>query len=136
MICDTSVLVDIDRGGVDDRVSRLDDTGRHAISAVSVTELFLGINMRYEPGSDQYREAVTGTERLLARFEIEPIGGPVATAAAEIIAALRDSGDRLDDLHDIYIAATARVRNTPVLTANVEHFERVDDVDVIDWSTF
>ena len=31
-ICDTSVLVDIDRGGVDEKVATLDEAGRHAIN--------------------------------------------------------------------------------------------------------
>lgn len=33
----------------------------------------------------------------------------------------------LNDLHDVYIAATARPEQLPVLTANVDHFERIDD---------
>jgi tRNA(fMet)-specific endonuclease VapC len=36
----------------------------------------------------------------------------------------------------VYIAATARSEELPVLTANVEHFERIDDVRVVDWETF
>jgi tRNA(fMet)-specific endonuclease VapC len=31
-ICDTSVLVDIDRGGVDEKVATLDEADRHAIN--------------------------------------------------------------------------------------------------------
>ena len=58
------------------------------------------------------------------------------TAAAEIIAYLRDNGQRLDDLHDVYVAATARTQERPVLTANVAHFERIEDVEVIDWTTY
>lgn len=42
-VCDLSVLVDIDRGGIDDKVARLDREGPHVISAVSVTELQLGV---------------------------------------------------------------------------------------------
>jgi predicted nucleic acid-binding protein len=35
-LLDTSVVVDIDRGGVEERVARLDDEGRHAISMVTL----------------------------------------------------------------------------------------------------
>lgn len=45
-----AVVLDIDRGGVQERVAKLDDEGRHAISAVTVTELRLGVNRRNEPG--------------------------------------------------------------------------------------
>ena len=47
-LCDTSVLVEIDQGGVGDRVATLNDEGRHAISTVTVTELRLGVNKRYD----------------------------------------------------------------------------------------
>ncbi|MFB6296138.1 MAG: type II toxin-antitoxin system VapC family toxin [Halobacteriales archaeon] len=135
-LCDTSVLVDIDRGGVDEKVRKLDERGRHAVSVVTVTELRLGVNIRYDEGSEAYRDAVDGLDRLLARFDIKPISRAVATAAAEVIAALRRRGEPLNDLHDVYIAATARIEQLPVLTGNVDHFERIEDIEVEDWETY
>lgn len=135
-LCDTSVLVDIDRGGIDEKVRRLDEQGRHAISMVSVTELRLGVNLGYDEDSEAHREAVDGLDRLLARFEIKSVSRAVAVAAADIIATLKSRGDPLDDLHDVYIAATARTEQVPVLTANVDHFERIGGVDVDDWTSF
>lgn len=135
-LVDTSVVVDIDRGGVDQRVERLDNEGRHAISAVTLTELRLGVNKQYERGTGAHREAAEALDRLCARFELVGVTRPVALAAADIIADLQTGGERLDDLHDVYIAATARTEQLPVLTANVDHFERVDDVEVVDWSEY
>jgi len=135
-LLDTSVLVDIDRGGVDRKVQTLDEHGRHVLSTVSVTELQLGVTLQYERGTDAHGNASQDLARLLARFELQPVTRPVAMAAAEIIAALREEGTRLDDLHDVYIAATAIVEQLPVLTENVEHFERIDDLTVIDWAEF
>jgi len=40
----------------------------------------------------------------------------------------------LDDLHDVYIAATARTQRLPVLTGTVDHFDRIENVRVIDWA--
>jgi tRNA(fMet)-specific endonuclease VapC len=34
----------------------------------------------------------------------------------------------------VYVGATARVRQLPVLTANVDHFERIENVSVVDWA--
>ncbi|MDL5363436.1 type II toxin-antitoxin system VapC family toxin [Halalkalicoccus sp. NIPERK01] len=134
-LLDTSVLVDIDRGGVGERVRKLDDAGRHAISIVSVTELQLGIEKQY--GDDDSRdEATEEFERLLSRFEILPLTRPIATDAATIIADLQRRGEPLHDLHDVYIGATARTERLAVLTANVDHFDRMDDVRVIDWHGF
>jgi len=135
-LCDTSVLVEVDRGGVDEKVRRLDEQGRHAVSMVSVTELRLGVNLGYEVGSEAHRDAVDGLERLLARFDVVPVSRAVATAAADIIATLREGGEPLDDLHDVYVAATARTEQLPVLTANVDHFERIEAVEVDDWAAF
>lgn len=135
-LLDTSVVVDIDRGGVDRRVARLDDEGTHAISVVTVSELRLGVNKRYEANTPAYDDAVEDLDRLLARFDIADITRPIATATADIIASLRTQGAMLNDLHDVYIAATARTAHLPVLTANVDHFERIDDVRVVDWTSY
>ena len=134
-LCDTSVLVDIDRGGVGRRVGQLDDEGRHTISVVTVTELKLGVNARYDEASDHH-DAINELDRLLARFDVHDVTRPVATAAAEIITDLKRCGEPLHDLHDVYIAATARTEQLPVLTANVDHFERIEAVSVVDWATF
>jgi len=135
-LLDTSTLIDIDRGGVEEKVAKLDDQGRHALSMVTVTEMELGVNIQYEQDIDPHREAMEQLTRLLARFELFPVSRPVASAGAEIIAGLRDAGRPVDDLHDIYIAATAQVEQLPVLTANVAHFDPIDDVTVINWESF
>lgn len=135
-LCDTSVLVDIDRGGVDERVERLDEEGRHAISTVTVTELRLGVNKRYGEDDRGRQDALDRLDRLLARFEIIDADRAVATAAADIVASLQRRGEPLHDLHDVYVAATARTEQLSVLTANVDHFDRIDDVTVVDWAAF
>ena len=134
-LCDTSVLVDIDRGGAGERVATLDDEGRHAISAVTVTELRLGVNKRYTDSGPR-QDALEELERLLARFEVVEVNRAVATAAADIISELQRQGTPLHDLHDVYIGATAMVEQLAVLTANVDHFERMDDVELVDWEAF
>jgi tRNA(fMet)-specific endonuclease VapC len=103
---------------------------------VTVTELRLGVELQYEPGTEARENAMDQLDRLLARFDIQPISRAVATSAAELIATLRERGQRLDDLHDIYIGATARTEQRPVITANVDDFERMDGVQVIDWEQF
>ena len=135
-VLDTSVVVDIDRGGVDRKVRKLDEQGRHLLSMVSATELRLGVELQYDQGTDAYATAIDQLDRLLARFDIHPISRSVATTAAELIATLRDRGQPLDDLHDIYVGATARAQQLPVVTANVDHFERIDGIQVIDWNQF
>ena len=133
-LCDTSVLVDVDRGDVENRVKRLDDEGRHAISAVTATELRLGVNIRHD--GDDRGEPIESLDRLFDRFRTIDVDREVAIAAGDVISTLRRSGTSLNDLHDVYIAATAKTNQLPVLTANVDHFNRIDDVEVIDWRTY
>ncbi|QLG48934.2 type II toxin-antitoxin system VapC family toxin [Natrinema halophilum] len=116
-------------------MAKLDDEGRHAISTVTVTELRLGVNKRYEEGTAR-QEALADLERLLGRFEVIDVERAVSTAAADIISSLQQRGEPLHDLHDVYIGATATVEQLPILTANVDHFDRIDDVTVVDWSSF
>ncbi|MFB6185389.1 MAG: type II toxin-antitoxin system VapC family toxin [Halobacteriaceae archaeon] len=135
-LLDTSVIVDIDRGGVQRRVTQLDKEDKHAISVVTITELRLGVNKRYEVGSSTYDQAIEDLDRLLGRFKVLPIERSIGTEAANIISNLQTDGSMLNDLHDIYIAATARSEHLPVLTANVDHFERIDNITVIDWTEY
>ena len=135
-LVDTSVVIDIDRGNAGDRVITLDDEGRHAISAVTMTELRLGVTKRYDQGTDARRDALKALDRLCARFELLPVDRPVSVAAADIIAALQQRGEPLNDLHDVYIAASAYTEQLPVLTANVDDFDRIDGIDVVDWSAY
>jgi len=83
---------------IDRKVRTLDEQGRHAISMVTVMELRLGVELQYDRGADAYQQAMDDLDRLLARFEVYPVSWPIATAAAEIIANFRDSGQRVDDL--------------------------------------
>jgi tRNA(fMet)-specific endonuclease VapC len=135
-LLDTSVVVDIDRGDVDRRVAKLDDEGRHAVSMVTVTELRLGLEKRYGSGTDAYDQTVDDLDRLLARLDVRDVSRPVALAATDIIADLHDRGQPLHDLHEVYVAATARTERLHVLTANVDHFDRIEHVTVVDWSEF
>lgn len=135
-LVDTSVVIDIDRGGVDNRVAKLDDEGRHAISAVTLTELRLGVNKQHDQGTTEHGEAVAALDRLCARFDLLDVTRPIAVAAADIIDSLQRRGKPLLDLHDVYIAATASTEQVPVLTGNVDHFERIEGVDVVDWTAY
>jgi len=94
------------------------------------------VNKKHSEGEERRQEALDGLDRLLARFEIVDADRAVATAAADIIATLQQRGEPLHDLHDVYVAATARTEQLSVLTANVDHFDRIDDVPVVDWTEF
>jgi tRNA(fMet)-specific endonuclease VapC len=134
-LLDTSVLVDIDRGTCPEKVERLDDAGKHAISMVTVTELHHGVEKKYGD-TDQYQEMFDSLERLLARFEVLPVSRSVAVTAARIVADLDEKRRPVDSLHDSYVASTALVNGLTLLTANGKHFEPVEGLLLEDWETF
>jgi hypothetical protein len=78
--------------------------------------------------------ALDGLERPFARFDVVPVSSPVATAASGVVATLQRAGQTPNDPHDVYIAATARTETIPVLTGDVDHFDRLDDGQVVDWN--
>ncbi|MDZ7850741.1 MAG: type II toxin-antitoxin system VapC family toxin [Halodesulfurarchaeum sp.] len=136
ILCNSSVLVDIDRGNGMDRIERLDSERPLGISVVTETELRLGVEKQYERGTAEFEGAMSQLDALLSRFEVLPVGRSVSQRAARILASLEADGNPLHDLHDVYIGATAAVDDMPVLTANVSHFERIDGVRVRDWQQY
>lgn len=127
MILDTSFLVDVLRGDavVEETVATVDECGTAQVSAVTVMELWEGIHLA--TATEDERAAVG---ELLEGLHELPFDRECATVAGEISAGLRDSGEPIDDA-DVMIAATARVHDVPVVTRNVDHFERIDDLDLV-----
>lgn len=123
MIIDSSVLVDIDRGS---EKYRKIPSGRHSISAATYAELSVGENL-----SDKSNKSL---QKIRDNLDIVPIDREVADKAGGIIADLRDRGERIG-VNDSYIAATALVNNESVLTANRKHFDKIEELEVIDWNS-
>lgn len=89
-----------------------------------------------EHSTDQHGDDLPAERVQSGSVEWDSRHRSTTIAAAEIIAGLQDRGELLHDLHDVYIGATARTERLTVLTANVDHFERIADVQVVDWNTF
>jgi tRNA(fMet)-specific endonuclease VapC len=53
--------------------------------------------------------------------------------SAERYAALRKKGQMLDDI-DLLIAGIALENNLVIVTHNVSHFQRIDGLEIEDWS--
>ena len=134
-LLDTSALIEIDRGDME-RAEKLDDEGKHALNQVTVTEMFTGIEYKYERGTEAYREAKEKLERLLSRFKIMQIDRSISIEAAKIIADLKKIGEPVDDLHDVYIAATGVKRDLEILTKNPRHFRNIEDLEVREWEEY
>lgn len=127
MILDTTFLVDVLRGSesVADLVEEIDRTGAPFVSSITVMELSEGI--RRSDASTAERAAV---EDLLTDIEKFPFDHDCATRAGELLVELEQAGEPAETT-DAMIAATALVHDHAVVTRNVDHFERVDGLEVL-----
>lgn len=127
MILDTTFLVDVLRGREDvtARVEDLDARGTPSVSSVTVMELWEGIQL-----SDASDPELAAVESLLTDIDEFPFDRDCAMTAGELNATLLQSGEPVD-VTDVMIAATCLVHDRPVVTRNVDHFERISDLDVV-----
>lgn len=129
MILDTTFLVDVLRGdeSVDELVGTIDESGTPRVSAISVMELWEGVQL-----ADTVAAERAGVRDLLEGLHELPFDRECAIEAGSISARLREDGERVETA-DLQIAATAMIHELPVVTGNVDHFERIAGVRVVDY---
>ena len=126
MLLDTSFLIDLmsgDEGAVEKARELERELVQQRLSAMTLFELYYGVARAERSGEE--RETV---EAVLASKPIHPADTAVMRKAGRLSGELMNEGNAVGD-GDVIIGATAAVVDEPVLTRNVEDFERLD-VDV------
>ena len=129
MILDTSFLHDVmhDDGAAIEKTSEIEADGAPVhIAAVTAYELYYGIERVEKSAAERER-----VDRVLDRFPLVNADRPIMQKAGRIDAQLDASGQPLDDLADVLIGATAATLEESILTRNVDHFERMQGIDVV-----
>jgi tRNA(fMet)-specific endonuclease VapC len=98
------------------------------ISEITVAELKYGVENSKSP--EQMRPVV---EAFIPKFAVIPIYNCLDIYAFEK-AKLRKSGLMIDDF-DILIGATSVANNMIMVTNNVAHLNRLDDIIIEDWTS-
>lgn len=129
MILDTSFLLDLKDGERDafDRAVELYDAGRvQRVATPSVMELQYGAIV--VQSQDERRRV----KNLLRMYPLVSVDERTALRAGELLAEAdrRHGGDSGVDNPDAVIGAVATRFGEPVLTDNVDDFEKLPDVDV------
>jgi tRNA(fMet)-specific endonuclease VapC len=107
----------------------LQEYGRMAISILTYYEILSGLKHRDALKQiDMFREFVKNNT-------IMPLTEKSVEISSDIYAALRKTGNQLDDI-DIMIAGIAMAQNLVLVTHNINHFNRIEGLEVDDWSTF
>jgi tRNA(fMet)-specific endonuclease VapC len=107
--------------------ARVSPTEELAVTAVSVGELMHGAFK-----SAQVNENLSRLGVLLSDVAILPYDVAAARQFGRVKAELEHAGKRLGDL-DLQIASTALAFDSPLVTHNRQHFERVPGLKIEDW---
>ncbi|GAA4412500.1 PIN domain-containing protein [Nibrella viscosa] len=97
------------------------NASRLVLSSITVFELLIG-------AKDSQRKLEIWN--LLGGLDIQYVDVSVAEKAADIFVSLK-AKNQLIEFRDIFIAATALVHRLPVVTLNVNHFERIDGLLIL-----
>ena len=101
--------------------------GEICISAITVSELTFGVAKSAKP-----RENAAALEELLIRFDLLDYPVNAASSYGEIRAVLERAGTPIGN-NDLLIAAHAMAIKARVATANIDEFQRVRGLKVLDW---
>jgi tRNA(fMet)-specific endonuclease VapC len=102
--------------------------GDIGISSITLSELRFGV------AESEYRaKNAKALEEFITPLEIVPFGEEAALAYGDIRAALEKAGAVIGSM-DMLIAAHAVALSVPLVTNNKKEFERVSDLDVLDWT--
>ncbi|WP_254861894.1 type II toxin-antitoxin system VapC family toxin [Halovivax gelatinilyticus] len=127
MILDTSFLIDLMHGD-DDAVEMAEtiesDLRQQRVSSMTLFELYYGVARSTR--SDAERKRI---ETVLDSKPVQPADSAVMRKAGRLAGELMNEGNAVDD-SDVVIGATAAMLDEPVLTRNVDDFERIPGVDV------
>ena len=125
LLLDTTFLVDVKRQRIDlDAV--LGDEVDVAIAAVSVAELFVGVELaskEHKAGRQAF------VDDVVSSIPVIPYDTAVAVEHAKLLAAVSRAG-RPRGAHDLLIAATARTTKRTVVTADPGAFDGLPGVVV------
>lgn len=127
LILDTGVIIRAEKAKSEIDFDRWADQGDAHISAITVSELLVGVHRADSSARRTRRNAFV--EAVLARLPALDFTAEIARVHAEIVAALVGRGQRIG-AHDAIIAATALFHGYAVLTTNASEFQRVEGLEV------
>jgi predicted nucleic acid-binding protein len=127
VLLDTSFLTDLmdgDEAAVEKARELESQLVQQRLSSMTLFELYYGVAR-----SDQSEAERERIENVLASKPVYPADTAVMRKAGRLAGELANGGRPVDD-GDVIIGATADIVDEPVLTRNVEDFERLHGVDI------
>ncbi len=128
LILDTNVFIRFERNRQIVDFSKWEKYAGVYISAVTVSELLVGVHKAESETRKARRSAFV--EAILLKVPSLDFTAAIARVHSGLYASLSTKG-RLIGAHDLIIAATAISYGYPLLTANVSEFERIAGLQVL-----
>lgn len=127
LILDTDVLIRGEKRAAEVDFTRWAEHGAAYISAITCSELLVGVHRANTPARRARRSAYV--ETLLARLPALAFDATVARTHAQLLTALPRNVTL--GAHDLIIGATAIAHGCALLTANVADFSRMPGLVVV-----
>lgn len=131
IVVDTNVFIDSENGRYDlHELTNFSEYGDTFISVITVSELYLGIHLAPDNASRIRREAFV--ETIVRTVPILSFTEDVAKIYSRLYAIfLKPRNKSANNVHDLQIAATALSHGYPVLTSNVDDFEKIPGLKIL-----
>lgn len=129
-LIDTDILIYSLKGNeIVIRNFQLKKNNPKSISVISYGELVHGAKK-----SKYVEKNLANVKRLIEIFPVINITPAVMDTFGELKANLEKSGNIIDDM-DLLIGSTALVHNLTLVTNNINHFKRIEGLEIENWST-
>ena len=114
-------------------LSHLDSKPAQALftSSICIMELRFGSALRED--SEEFWQRIN--EEIISRVKIIHIGQKEASAAGDILATLRKTG-QIIGIEDVLIAASALSNKCSMITANTRHFSGIRGLRIENWLVY
>lgn len=121
---DTSIIIDYLRKKNKKKSQFYKSVGNYTlfVSTITLFEFFAGAK------DERKRQDI---DNIMEYVKILPFTKNTAKKSGEIHQSLKNK-NKLIEIKDLFIAATALSHNLPLMTLNVKHFDRIEDLNV--WS--
>lgn len=103
----------------------IDHAGNARASTITLMELWEGIHRSSRPDRERPR-----VEEFLKRINERPVDREIGLRAGEVSASLISREERVQ-YTDLLIGVSALVDDVPVVTRNVDDFERIDGLEIV-----
>jgi len=123
VLIDTSVIIDHlrKRDKPKSMLFTIADRFNLFVSSITVFELYAG-------ATDERKKK--DIENIISTAEVIPFSTDIAKEAGELYISLKKE-NRILEIRDIFIAATAATFNLPIVTLNRDHFERIKKIELL-----